>query len=260
LDELAGELHRDEDWRQTPLVALLPGIERLEAWFPPPIGVRATNCLLRDRISDWTTLGARTPADLYLLPNAGRITVEEILKMAVRERAHFHLRDPLARADPLGIYEGLLALSAWGMSRRGTDDPVAAVAAAAESPEKLPPEVAGALRALRRIRAPEDESRQSLEEAFIELEGTPGFRLFVRRQLEEVAERPTLAELADELGVSRSRIGQMEASVRRRLERRMQEPTWPIRLAAEQLRERLGAARGQASLTRPSRASIPAPC
>jgi hypothetical protein len=196
---------------------------------------------MRGRVGDWGSLAARTPAELGCLPRAGRITVEEILKGAVQEWARFHLQDSSVASGPIEIYEGLLALSAWGTSRQGTDDAVAAVIAAAESPDGLPSPVARAMRALRRVRPSEEEARQSLEQAFVELEATPGFRVFERRELGNAAERPTQVELAAELGLSRSRPGQMEAFVRRRLEQRMREPAWPIRLAAEQLRETLGA-------------------
>jgi hypothetical protein len=251
LEEMAGELHEDERWRQTPLAALLPGIEGLDGsghTFPPPIGVRAANCLLRGRISNWSSLGAQTPAELGDLPRAGRLTVEEILGAAIREWGHFYLRDTELGTDPLRIYESLLTLSAWGAVRWGTDDPVAAVAAAAEASDGLPPEVATALRTLRRIRPRTDQPCPSLEQAFIELEETPGFRTFERRQLDDPADRPTLAELAEELGTSSSRQGQLEASVRRKLARQMQVPTWPIRLAVEELREMLGTVAGSNEL------------
>jgi hypothetical protein len=244
LDELATQLHDDMNWKQVPLAALLPRIETFGASgrpFPPSIHTRAATCLMRGRISDWSTLAARTPAELGGLPRAGRFTVEEILSAAIREWARFHLQDTPDGTGPIEIYEGLLTLSAWGASSRGTDDTVAAVVAAAEAPEGLPPQVARVLRALRRIRPSEEESRQSLEQAFVELEATPGYKVFERRELGEGAERPTQAELAAELGLSTSRPGQMEAVVRRRLEEQMRDPASPLRLAAEHLREKLGA-------------------
>jgi hypothetical protein len=91
------------------------------------------------------------------------------------------------------------------------------------------------------MRPSEEESRQSLEQAFVDVETTPGFEVFERRELGDAADRPTQADLAVEFGVSSSRPGQMEAVVRRRLAQRMREPAWPIRLATEQLREELGA-------------------
>jgi len=244
LDELASELLYDDRWRGIPLAALLPGIEAFGASahpFPPPVHTRAATCLMRGRVSNWASLASRTPAELGDLPRAGPITVEEILKVAVREWARFHLQDAPGRSGPIEIYEALLTLCAWGVSTQETDDPVAAVIAAAKHPKGLPPQVARALRALRRIRPAEEESHQSLERAFLELEAIPGFEVFQRRTLSDAAERPTLAELAAELGVSSSRPGQMETVVRRRLTQRMREAAWPIRLATEQLRETLGA-------------------
>jgi hypothetical protein len=94
---------------------------------------------------------------------------------------------------------------------------------------------------LRRIGASEEEYGGNLEHAFAELEALPGFPVFRQRQLEEKAARPTFRELAVELGVSHTRVGQLEKSFKARIASQMKEEDWPIRLAAEQLRETLGA-------------------
>lgn len=240
---LARRLHADETWRQTPLRGLLVGLGSIEVppgAFPPDVGVRATNCLLRARITDWWTLASWTPADISALEGVGQRSLDEILRAALRYWAEFHLGDspqPGARE----IYNGLVALSAWGTATLGTQGAAAAIAAANETTAPLPPRVITALRALRQISGSADGSTFSQERAFSELEEAPGFAVFKRRRLEDQMRRPTLAELADELGVTRSRIGQSETNFERLLERKMREEDWPIRLTVEEMRQRLGA-------------------
>jgi hypothetical protein len=218
----------------------LDSIDRPHGSFPPPLRVRATNCLLRARITSWSVLAGWTAADVGHLPRVGVTTLEEILRVAIQEWAGFHLGDGRA-LDPSEIYDGLVALSVWGASTRGTHGAVAAIAAATEAREELPRPVAQALRALRRIGASEEQSRGGLKHAFAELEATPGFSVFRQRQLEGSTGRPTFRELAVELGVSHSRAGQLEKTFKAKITSQMQEEDWPIRLAVEQLRETLGA-------------------
>lgn len=241
--ELARRLHTDESWRRTPLGDLLPGLGSIGApgdRFPPLPSARAANCLLSAQIASWNILAGWTPADLSYLPNLGRVTLEEVLQMGIREWSRFHLQDPTA-PDPAEVYDGLVALSAWGGSTRGTRGAVAAIAAAAETGEKLPPPVDRAMRALRCIDEPGTDFRSSLEGAFLELEAMAGFSVFERRHPKNSAKPPSLSALAREMDVTRSRVEQLEASVQRKFARGMKDPDWPIRLAAEQLRERLGA-------------------
>jgi hypothetical protein len=239
---LVRKLHTDEDWRRTPLGDLLPGLGSIGSpgdHFPPLSSARAVNCLLSARIEGWPVLADWTPADLSYLPNLGRLTLEEVLALAVREWARFHLEDPTA-PSPAEIYDGLVALSAWGASTRGTRGAVAAIAAAAETEEKLPAPVNRAMRALRSIDESETEFRRSLESAFLKLEAMAGFTVFKRRHPKGSAKPPSLSALAREMDVTRSRVEQLEASVQRKFARGMKDPDWPIRLATEQLRERLG--------------------
>jgi len=243
LARLAKRLHTDERWRKIPLGTLLPGLSSIEGSgtpFPPALNARAANCLLRAKVTNWDALVGWTPADIGDLRGLGANTLEEVLRVTLQEWAGFHLRDP-AEINPAEIHDGLLALSAWGESARGTRGAVAAIAAAGEAHERLPPRVARAMRTLRRIGGSEGQARFGLEHAFVELEKTPGFTVFRQRRLARSARRATYRELAAELGVTRSRIGQLGASFERELELQMREPDWPIRLAAEQLRERLGA-------------------
>lgn len=239
---LAEQLRTDEDLSQTPLGEMLPSLGSIGApeGFPPQAGARAANSLLGAQITGWDILASWTPADLSYLPGVGRITVEEVLRMAIRAWAGFHLEDPTA-PRPAEIYDGLMALSAWGASTRGTRGAVAAIAAAAETDEELPAQVARAMRALRQVDGSNLDTRVDLEGAFTELEATAGFPVFRRRRLEGATRRPTLAELAKERGVTGSRIQQMEASVKQQLAQEMRKPDWPLRLAVEELRERLGA-------------------
>jgi hypothetical protein len=207
--------------------------------FPSPLGVRATNCLLRAKITDWSVLAGWTAVDIGELAGMGPTTVEEILRAMIQEWASFHLgnRPP---PNPAGVYDGLVALSAWGTSTRGTRGAVAAITAAAETQEDLPQPVTRAMRALRQIGASEEESRSDFEHAFVELEAVPGFSVFRQRQLEGSVS-PTMVELAGEMGLAHTRVAQLEKSFKRKLTRHMQEEDWPIRLAADQLCETLGA-------------------
>lgn len=238
---LAEELHTDDNLSQVPLGELLPSLGSIGApeGFPPQASARAVNSLLRGEITGWDILASWTPADLSYLAGVGRLTVEEVLRMAIRAWAGFHLEDPTA-PHPVEIYDGLVALSTWGASTRGTRGAVAAIAAAAETSEELPPPVDRAMRALRCIDGPETEFRKCLESAFLELEATAGFTVFERRHPNSSAKPPSLSALAREMNVTRSRMKQLETSVQRALARGMKDPDWPIRLAAEQLRERLG--------------------
>lgn len=239
--ELARKLCTDAAWEQTPLGDLFPGLESIETpdgAFPPPISARAANCLLCAKVTNWYVLAGWTPADI--VPGLGSTTQAEVLRVTLQSWADFHLGERVAR-NPPAVYGDLLALSAWGASTRGTRGAVAAILAAAETDEDLPPQVTRAMRTLRRIGESEEQSLSSLGHAFHELEETPGFIVFTRRCDETLARRPALEEFARELGVSRSRVGQIEASFKQRLERQMREPDWPIRLAAEELRDRLGA-------------------
>ena len=77
--------------------------------------------------------------------------------------------------------------------------------------------------------------------AFEDLEGSPGFDVLRRRSLEDTGERPSQARLAGELGVAKQRISQKQVAIERLLARRMGEADWPIRVAAEEVRGRLGA-------------------
>ena len=247
---LANSLHTRATWRQTPLGVLLPGLDQIDGpggSFPPPLTVRGTNCLLRARIESWRALSGWTPAEIGNLDGLGSISLEEILRATIREWAGFQFGDRTsqlgdrASLNPSEIYDGLVALSAWGASTRGTRGAVAAIEAASDAREELPQPVARAMRALRRIGGSEEESSYGLKDAFVEVEAAPEFSVFKRRQLEDRALRPTLVELAGELGVSKNRVGHIETSFKRKLARRMQEKDWPIRHAAEQLREILGA-------------------
>jgi len=110
--------------------------------------------------------------------------------------AEHHLEDSRAH-DPRSIYESLLTLSAWGASKVGASD---------------------------------EECRQSLGRAFDELEAMPGFTVFRRRRLDDSDKRPSHTELAAELGVSRSRPGQMEVSFER--SRGAAPPRRPLEVAA----------------------------
>jgi RNA polymerase alpha subunit len=241
--KLARRLHSEQRFRQTPLGILLPGLEAIstpKGSFPPPISARSINCLLRAQIDDWAVIAGWAPADIEALPGVGRTSLEEILSLALRKWARFHLGEPV-ETNAVEIYDGLLALCAWGESTQGTRGAVAAIAAAAESRDGLPPKVERALRALRRIDGSAADSPSSLERAFLELEAAQGFAVFKRRQLEGAARPPTLRQLGEERGTSRSRAGSQETAFKTLLTGRMNDQDWPIRTAVEELRERLGA-------------------
>lgn len=81
---------------------------------------------------------------------------------------------------------------------------------------------------------------QDLLSAFEDLEQAPGFDVVKRRQLDP-GRPPALAVVAAERGISSQRASALQATFRKRLARQMQDDRWPIRVAAEEIRERLGA-------------------
>jgi hypothetical protein len=76
--------------------------------------------------------------------------------------------------------------------------------------------------------------------AFEELEARPGFEVMRRRELDP-GEAPTLTELAAERGVTTERIRNMHAATRKQITSETREDYRPIVIAAEAVRDRLGA-------------------
>lgn len=83
-------------------------------------------------------------------------------------------------------------------------------------------------------------SPDDLARAFVELEQTPYFDVLKRRQLDP-GNAASGAVLAAERGVSKQRVSKIQVTVRERLAKQMQDPDWPIGVAVEAIRDRLGA-------------------
>jgi hypothetical protein len=81
-------------------------------------------------------------------------------------------------------------------------------------------------------------SSEGLVDAFEKLEGLAAFETFRQRQLDD--DPPSVRDLAMRLGVSTQLIYEKEARIERVLASRMREDDWPIRIAVEEMRERLG--------------------
>jgi hypothetical protein len=79
----------------------------------------------------------------------------------------------------------------------------------------------------------------ALANAFLELERMPGFQTFQRRCL-NAGKPPTLAELAADEDLSRQGVSNRETRVRAALEKRMADGDWPLRIAVDEIRHRLG--------------------
>jgi hypothetical protein len=66
---LANKLRSDEGWRKTPLGALLPNLDSIDTpggSFPSPLGARASNCLLRAKITTWSVdRSSPSPTEIY---------------------------------------------------------------------------------------------------------------------------------------------------------------------------------------------------
>lgn len=91
----------------------------------------------------------------------------------------------------------------------------------------------------------ERTSGVALADAFAEVEADgPGFEIFRRRTLASDG-APTLRELGAELGMSYEWVRQRESREREAIAARLDDPAWPIRIAVDRLRQRLG------SLARP---------
>lgn len=81
---------------------------------------------------------------------------------------------------------------------------------------------------------------RALANTFWELEQMPGFQTFRRRCL-DAGTPPTVAELAADENLSRQGVSGREARVRAALEKRMVDGDWPLRIAVDEIRHRLGA-------------------
>ncbi len=86
--------------------------------------------------------------------------------------------------------------------------------------------------------SPDGGAAGDLAVAFEELEAKRGFPLFVDRELND--ERTTLQALAAERGVTRAAVQAGAKAMRRLLLKKNRDGTWPIRIAADDLRSRLG--------------------
>lgn len=119
---LARRLHIDDDWRDSSLHDLMPGLDLVESPLSDRLGTRAANCLRRSETSDWTALANMTPDRVHRLPNVGVKTVEQILLMALSEWASTYLC--MARrgenGEGSGVSETIDAIES--RPRSGTED------------------------------------------------------------------------------------------------------------------------------------------
>lgn len=151
--------------------------------------------------------------------------------------------DSLTEIATWGRVRGALAeLAAWGSHALNSNDPLEALMAVA-SGEPCPSRVTEAVDVLRDLSVPlgDRAKRYSLAAAFEDLESTDpqAFAIFRRRKLSSTA--PTLQSLAEELGVTRERVRQIEQRMSARIGELMQEPgDWPIGAAAVRARSALG--------------------
>jgi hypothetical protein len=191
-----------EDLQCSRIGALLPGLALLKSpRLADLLGVRAVNAAARANIANWGALAGESPVSVGALIGVGPGTVDEILAVAAREWAAAYLRE----------------------------DGSASTSAAADSPRPSAPGTSAT-----------EAASHNLARAFESLERAPGFEVLKRRQLDP-GQRPTLAMIAAEMGVSPQRASQLQATIRRQLARQMQDRDWPIRVAAEEVRGRLGA-------------------
>lgn len=231
------ELQLDELFPGLALLGARPGLDRL--------GVHAANRLGRAGIDSLQALARLSPLELEQLDGVGRGTALEILALAAGEWAACHLRGTAEPdrwddgKDPLRAALG--TLSAWAEATGRAQDALAATTAAARQRRPLPPPVERALDELRQFSpAGADGRRHGLAAAFEELEAKPSFASFRARQLEP-APRPSARQLGAEVGVSHQAIFGREANIEARLRKSMRRDDWPIRIAVEDLRARLGA-------------------
>lgn len=87
---------------------------------------------------------------------------------------------------------------------------------------------------------PNAERRMSLIQAFAGIEMPAAFEVFRLRYLEPDSQ-PTQSQVAETLGISPARVPQHESSIRTLLLRQMQDEEWPLAVAVDDLRKRLGA-------------------
>lgn len=254
---LARLLRERPDWRERQLGTLLPGLGSVESSLSSyPQSVRAANCLGRMGVDAFTTLEGMAPAAIEAFSGVGPRTVEEILVAAIRHWALICLgpvADPATQDDSPprcsrsivseseALRSALITICAWATEVRGTSDALEAVAAAARAKGHLPNPVERAVRQLAQLGGPLSEPRRrGLIRAFEEIEQMRGFEVFKRRQL-TAGEPPTPAAIAEELGVTRTRIYRLAEGMDSALAKRMRNSEWPLRIAAEEMRSRLGA-------------------
>lgn len=198
---LAAQLAGDEQWRSQPLGDLLRGLEAVRQTLGEGgVGTRAFNALARAGVGAWGDLATVRPATILTVPNIGPQSLEEVLTGALR---------------------------AWALASLG------------DGPREPPPELS--------FEPPASPPRPrrpwyggDLAHTFEGLDRRlPGFDLFRRHTLSG-ADRPTLRELGAESGISAEGVRKREAHVREALAELMEDPEWPLRVAVDLLRERLG--------------------
>jgi transcriptional regulator with XRE-family HTH domain len=192
--------------RRRPLGELLPALGSVCEGVPSTYldSVRAWNVLRRSCEDTWAELAAHSAATLAAWPNAGPKVLTEIVATA---------------------------LEAW--LRAGAEAAPDASAAAAHAAEQQQPRAAGPL-----------DADADLEQAWCALLdfNQRALRILAARSF-ALAEPLTLAELGEQLGVTRERIRQIERDRREDLEVRAARAREcaPIAQLAAQLRQRLGA-------------------
>lgn len=199
---LANSFYLDSDLQDRKLRELLPGLGLVESpYFSTRLSVRAANVLIGANAGTLSALAGTTPVEILALPNLGRRSVAEILLVVLGEWASSYLASV---EDHPPRRE---------RTRHG-------VSADADDPEA------------------ERRRLSDLADAFSELEEGSAFFAFRRRQLDD--ERPSQAAVAEQLGVSGSRISHLERATRALLAKQMREKESPIAAAVSEVQERLG--------------------
>jgi hypothetical protein len=245
--QIAKQINADARWRQSALGEMLPGLGLVESTtFYDCLGVRAANSLGRAGIRTLGSIASVTPAEIHELPNVGSGALEEVLAAVAAEWASAYLRHadgtphgPL-RVDSPELAGHLVTIGSWASAAHGANGSVEAIVTAAKSRGSLPKDVEHAMCQLETCNTATSADRPGpLAQAFETIEGHPGFLILKRRRLDEGKPTP-FDDLAAEQGVSYQRVQQIFARIRALLAQQMRNGDWPIRIAVDEVRRRLG--------------------
>lgn len=197
---LYATIRTSDPWRERPLRELFHGLELVEPG------------------AFWDRFGVRA---VNLLRRAGFLSWSDLCRTSAAEIEELPGAGPGVIEETIGIAAREWArayLHRWeSRDSRGLENG----ARSSHPPATMPEELA------------------ALPAAFDDLEGMAGFEVFQRRHLQP-GPPPTFRSIAEEIGQSRHAIAAHPGQIGRVIERRLRDEAWPVGVAANHLKKRLG--------------------